>query len=168
MDKLAEWTCCSRVSQWLWRSAVECTSGIVLIRQWSAQPPASFAFIQKGAGVPLQRFWIPVHTLITIGVVASLIVELESRPRRSLVIAALISNAVMRAWSLPILFQRCSDLEHSPRDQPQTAALLGSSPHLGPADLVQRTARSDHAVLLPNCPYAITALKKLVGRFAIS
>ena len=103
MDKLAEWTCCSRVSQWLWRSAAECTSGIVLIRQWSAQPPASFAFIQKGAGVPLQRFWIPVHTLITIGEVASLIVELESRPRRSLVIAALKcgNESVELAYFIP-------------------------------------------------------------------
>src|SRR6059036_3758411 len=39
---------------------------IVLTPIWSASPPSSFAIIQRGTGVPLQRFWIPVHAAITV------------------------------------------------------------------------------------------------------
>src|SRR5438067_1508940 len=45
---------------------------IVLTPIWSASPPASFAIIQPGTGVPLQRFWIPAHAAITIFVILSL------------------------------------------------------------------------------------------------
>ncbi len=39
---------------------------IVLTPLWSRSPPSSFAIIQHGTGVPLQRFWIPVHAAITV------------------------------------------------------------------------------------------------------
>jgi len=34
---------------------------IVLTPIWSASPLASLSIIQRGTGVSLQRFWIPVH-----------------------------------------------------------------------------------------------------------
>jgi hypothetical protein len=39
---------------------------IVVVPIWSASPPSSFAIIQRGTGVPLQRFWMPVHAAITV------------------------------------------------------------------------------------------------------
>jgi len=39
---------------------------IVVVPIWRASPPSSFAIIQRGTGVPLQRFWIPVHAAITV------------------------------------------------------------------------------------------------------
>ena len=39
---------------------------IVLMRLWSASPPSSLAIIQPTTGVPLQRFWLPVHVAITV------------------------------------------------------------------------------------------------------
>ena len=45
---------------------------LVLTPLWSASPPSSFAIIQPGTGVPLQKFWIPVHTAITIFLMLSL------------------------------------------------------------------------------------------------
>jgi hypothetical protein len=46
---------------------------IVLMPLWSAAPPSSFSIIQPGKGVPLQRFWIPVHAAITIFMLSTLI-----------------------------------------------------------------------------------------------
>lgn len=97
---------------------------IVLMPQWSAQPPASFAVIQKGTGVPLQRFWIPVHILITIGVPASLMTNWKYVDRRSLIIIALISYVVMRAWSFVYFIPEMLRFQNIPLGQPQTAALV--------------------------------------------
>jgi hypothetical protein len=44
---------------------------IVLTPLWSAYPPSSFFVIQPGTGVPLQRFWIPVHSAITVFLLVS-------------------------------------------------------------------------------------------------
>ena len=45
---------------------------LVLTPLWSASPPASFAIIQPGTGVPLQQFWMPVHAAITLCLLLSL------------------------------------------------------------------------------------------------
>ena len=48
-------------------------------------PPASFSVIQPNTGVPLQRFWIPVHLAITVFVVAALVLTFsEAAVRRIL------------------------------------------------------------------------------------
>ncbi|MCU1275000.1 MAG: hypothetical protein JWO48_2431 [Bryobacterales bacterium] len=97
---------------------------MVVMPQWSAQPPASFAIIQKGTGVPLQRFWIPVHILITIGLLGSLITNWNYADRKRLIIVALISYLVMRAWSFAYFIPEMLRFQDVPLDQPPTAALL--------------------------------------------
>jgi hypothetical protein len=97
---------------------------IVINPLWSAQPPASFAIIQKGTGVPLQRFWIPVHILITIVLLASLITNWTYADRRKLIVIALISYVVMRAWSFAYFIPEMLRFQNVPLDQPRNAALL--------------------------------------------
>jgi hypothetical protein len=72
---------------------------VVLTPIWSASPPASFAIIQAGTGVPLQRFWIPVHAAITIFVLLSLFFAWRHVEVRYFLLAGLASYVVMRAWS---------------------------------------------------------------------
>jgi hypothetical protein len=72
---------------------------VVLVPIWSKSPPASFSIIQPGTGVPLQRFWIPVHVAITIFVLATLILTWNDLPVRRLVLIGLASYIVMRVWS---------------------------------------------------------------------
>jgi hypothetical protein len=71
----------------------------VLTRMWSASPPSSFGIIQAGTGVPLQRFWIPVHAAITVSSLSSLVLVWSDRRTRLLVLAGLASYVVMRVWS---------------------------------------------------------------------
>jgi hypothetical protein len=97
---------------------------IVVMPQWSAHPPASFAIIQKATGVPLQKFWIPVHILITIGIAASLITNWKYADRRNLIIISLISYVVMRAWSFAYFIPEMLRFQSIPLEQPQTPALL--------------------------------------------
>lgn len=97
---------------------------LVIMPQWSVRPPASFAIVQPRTGVPLQRFWIPVHILITIGIVASLITNWKYPDRRAFVIVALSSYALMRAWSFAYFIPEMLRFQKVPIDQPQTAALL--------------------------------------------
>ena len=60
---------------------------IVLTPLWKRSPPASFSVIQPNTGVPLQRFWIPVHLAITVLVVAALVLTFsEAAVRRFLLI----------------------------------------------------------------------------------
>jgi hypothetical protein len=97
---------------------------IVINPLWSAQPPASFAIIQKGTGVPLQRFWIPVHILITIVLLASLITNWTYADRRKLIVIALISYLVMRVWSFAYFIPEMLRFQEVPLDQPRNTALL--------------------------------------------
>ena len=72
---------------------------IVFMPLWSASPPASFSVIQPGTGVPLQTFWIPVHTGITIFVLLSLFAAWKDIKARRLLLVGLASYITMRVWS---------------------------------------------------------------------
>jgi hypothetical protein len=72
---------------------------IVLTPLWQKSPPSSFAVIQPGTGVPLQRFWIPVHTAITLFVLLAVALTWRDVPVRRLLLIGLASYVVMRVWS---------------------------------------------------------------------
>lgn len=72
---------------------------IVLVPLFSASPPASFSVIQPGTGVPLQRFWIPVHAGITVFVLVSLFSTWKHPRVRRMLLVGLASYILMRAWS---------------------------------------------------------------------
>lgn len=72
---------------------------IVLVPIWRASPPKSFSVIQRATGVPLQRFWIPVHAAITVCIMLSLILTWSNAPVRLLLLIGLGSYVVMRVWS---------------------------------------------------------------------
>ncbi len=72
---------------------------IVLTPLWSKSPPSSFAIIQPGTGVPLQRFWIPVHAAITIFILSSLFLTWNDGMVSRLLLIALGSYVVMRVWT---------------------------------------------------------------------
>jgi hypothetical protein len=72
---------------------------IVLTPMWSKSPPSSFLIIQPGTGVPLQRFWIPVHVAITLFIILALVLTWRDMTVCRLLLVALVSYIVMRAWS---------------------------------------------------------------------
>jgi hypothetical protein len=72
---------------------------IVLTPMWSKSPPSSFSIIQPGTGVPLQRFWIPVHAAITLFIIVALVMTWREVTVRRLLLFALVSYIVMRGWS---------------------------------------------------------------------
>jgi len=72
---------------------------IVLTPIWSKSPPSSFAIIQPTTGVPLQRFWIPVHGTITLFIILSLVMTWSDMTVRRLLLVAMASYIVMRVWS---------------------------------------------------------------------
>lgn len=66
---------------------------------WRKSPPSSFAIIQPGTGVPLQRFWIPVHVAITLFALAALATTWNDVPVRRMLLIGIASYVVMRVWS---------------------------------------------------------------------
>jgi len=72
---------------------------IVVVPIWSAAPPSSFAIIQRGTGVPLQRFWIPVHVAITLLMLRALYLTWHDFTVRYLLLIGLASYIIMRVWS---------------------------------------------------------------------
>jgi hypothetical protein len=72
---------------------------VVLPPLWKKSPPSSFAVIQPKTGVPLQRFWIPVHIAITVFVLGALVLTWGNVPVRRLLLIGLGSYIVMRVWS---------------------------------------------------------------------
>jgi hypothetical protein len=70
---------------------------IVLTPIWSVSPPASFSIIQRGTGVPLQRFWIPVHAAISIFILVTLFLTWNDITVRRLLLIDLASYIVMRS-----------------------------------------------------------------------
>lgn len=72
---------------------------IVLTPIWSRSPPSSFAIIQPGTGVPLQRFWLPVHASITVFFLLALFLTWSDMLVRRPLLIGLASYVVMRVWS---------------------------------------------------------------------
>ena len=73
--------------------------GIIVNPQWSGQPPQSLSLVQEKTGMPLQKFWIPAHILISIAVLASLALNWSFSTRRLFILIGIGSYIVMRAWS---------------------------------------------------------------------
>ena len=106
---------------------------MVLVPLWSKSPPASFAIIQPGTGVPLQYFWIPVHVAITLFMVAAIALTWRDPRVRRWLLAGAASYVVMRAWSavffIPgmLAFQSISQPQLRPRRSSTRASPAGSS-----------------------------------------
>src|SRR5262245_15493783 len=96
---------------------------LVLTPLWSASPPSSFAIIQPGTGVPLQKFWMPVHTAITIFLILSLVLTWRQMEVRRLLLIGLASYLVMRGSSGLYFIREMLALRKVPLDCPPSAAL---------------------------------------------
>ena len=95
----------------------------VLIPLWSKSPPSSFAIIQPGTGVPLQRFWIPVHVAITLFIILALVMTWGEPTVRRLLLVALVSYIVMRVWSGLFFIPEMLAFQKVPLDEAPSAAL---------------------------------------------
>ena len=96
---------------------------IVLTPLWSASPPSSFAIIQPGTGVPLQKFWIPVHTAITLFLILSLALTWRQIEVRGLLLIGLGSYIVMRVWSWLFFIREMLAFQQVPIDSPPSVEL---------------------------------------------
>ena len=96
---------------------------IVLMPLWSASPPSSFSIVQPGTGVPLQRFWIPVHAAITIFMMSSLFLTWNDNTIRRLLLIALASYVVMRVWSGLFFIREMLAFQKIPLDSGPSAEL---------------------------------------------
>jgi hypothetical protein len=95
----------------------------VLIPLWSKSPPSSFALIQPGTGVPLQRFWIPVHVAITVFMLLALVMTWGEQTVRHLLLVALVSYIVMRVWSGLFFIPEMLAFQKVPLDEAPSATL---------------------------------------------
>jgi hypothetical protein len=95
----------------------------VLIPLWSKAPPSSFAIIQPGTGVPLQRFWIPVHVAITLCIIVALMMTWGEPIVRRLLLVTLVPYIVMRVWSRLFFIPEMLAFQQVPLDEAPSAAL---------------------------------------------
>lgn len=96
---------------------------VVLAPIWSKSPPSSFSIIQPGSGVPLQRFWIPVHAAITVFIILSLVLTWGDPIVRRFLLIALASYIVMRVWSGLFFIPEMLAFQKVPVDSAPTAEL---------------------------------------------
>jgi hypothetical protein len=96
---------------------------IVLTPLWSASPPSSFSIIQPGTGVPLQRFWIPVHVAITVFVLLALVLTWRDIAVCRFLLVALFSYIVLRVWSGWFFIPEMLAFQQVPLDSAPSAEL---------------------------------------------
>jgi hypothetical protein len=96
---------------------------IVVMPIWSASPPTSFSIIQPGTGVPLQRFWIPIHAAITAFILLTLFLAWSNTSVRRLLLIALASYIVMRVWSGLFFIPEMLKFQKIPLDAAPSAEL---------------------------------------------
>jgi hypothetical protein len=89
---------------------------VVLTPLWSRSPPVSFSVLQPGTGVPFQRFWIPVHAAITLFIILALVLCWRDLLVRRLLLIALGSYIVMRAWSFMFFIPEMLAFQKVPLD----------------------------------------------------
>jgi hypothetical protein len=76
-----------------------------------------------GSGVPLQRFWIPVHTAITVFILLALFSTWNDITVRRLLLISLASYVVMRVWSGVFFIREMLAFQKIPLDSAQSAEL---------------------------------------------
>jgi hypothetical protein len=96
---------------------------IVLTPLWSASPPSSFSVIQPATGVPLQRFWIPIHSAITVFLLVTVFLTWKDKPVRRLLLIGSASYVVMRAWSGLFFIPEMLAFQKIPLDSAPSAEL---------------------------------------------
>lgn len=97
---------------------------IVLTPLWKVSPPSSFAVIQPKTGVPLQRFWIPVHIAITVFLLAAVFLTWGNGTVRLLLLVTLISYVMMRVWSALYFIPEMLAFQKISLDSTPTEAIL--------------------------------------------
>lgn len=97
---------------------------VVLTPLWKVSPPSSFAVIQPKTGVPLQRFWIPVHSAITVCLVAAVLLTWGNQTVRLLLLVSAIAYIIMRIWSAVYFIPEMLAFQKIPLDVPPTEAML--------------------------------------------
>ncbi len=90
---------------------------------WSKSPPSFFSIIPPRTGVPLQRFWIPVHAAITIFILLALFLTWNEPAVRNLLLIGLASYVVMRVWSGLFFIQEMLAFQKIPLDSGPSAEL---------------------------------------------
>jgi hypothetical protein len=95
----------------------------VLTPLWSKSPPSSFWIIQPGTGVPLQKFWIPVHVAITIFVLSTLLLTWRDIAVRRVVLIDLASYIVMHLWSALFFIREMLAFQKIPPDSAPSSEL---------------------------------------------
>lgn len=95
----------------------------VLTPLWKSSPPSSFSIIQPNTGVPLERFWIPVHGAITVFLLLSIFLTWGDRRVRLLLLVGLVSYIVMRVWSGLFFIPEMLAFQQIPPDSGPTAEL---------------------------------------------
>jgi hypothetical protein len=85
--------------------------------------PSSFSIIQRGTGVPLQRFWIPVHAAITIFILLALFLTWNEGAVRRLLLIGLASYVIMRVWSGLFFIRGMLAFQKIPPDSAPSAEL---------------------------------------------
>jgi hypothetical protein len=98
---------------------------VVLMPLWSASPPGSFSIIQPDTGVPLQRFWIPVHAGITLFLIAALVATWQHASVRRALLVGTAAYAGMRIWSGLFFIPEMLAFQQLPLDTPPSAELSG-------------------------------------------
>lgn len=95
----------------------------MLVPQWSKLPPSTFSIIQSGTGIPLQNFWMPVHILITLSLLLSLLLNWYQPTRRYLVLAGMGFYLIMRVWSALYFIPEMLEFQQIPLDSDPTQEL---------------------------------------------
>jgi len=98
--------------------------GLVNVPQFKSDPPRSFRIIQKDTGVPLQRFWIPIHVFITITLFGAVLVNWKFPARRLLILIAISSYILMRVWSGVYFIREMLRFQKVPLESESSAELL--------------------------------------------
>jgi hypothetical protein len=96
---------------------------VVLTPIWSKSPPSSFAIIQPHTGVPLQRFWIPVHGAISVFMLSSIFLTWNDATVRGVLLIALLSYVVMRVLSGVFFIPQMLAFQKIPPDFPPSEEL---------------------------------------------
>ncbi|WP_374073441.1 hypothetical protein [Bdellovibrio bacteriovorus] len=98
--------------------------GMVINPQWSKNIPQSLSLVQEGSGIPLQKFWIPIHIAITITLLAAIILNWTSPTRRLFILIGIGSYIVMRAWSFAYFIPEMLEFQKIAMDSSANADLI--------------------------------------------
>lgn len=98
--RLADWLLLICMVVFLWENGAALWESFNVIPLMSQAPPASFYIFQGEYGLKYATFWITIHSVLQLLLIAAIILNWKHKPRRKMLLIVFSVYMLVRVWTI--------------------------------------------------------------------